>query len=94
MADKPADEQRPPVRKIAEGVSGLPGSSKGTPRPVKADPDNPHFGSGSYWIRPSNYAKGGKVGKVNPFGMKNSKPDFAGGGPQTNRKFNFKKGDM
>jgi len=40
------------------------------------------------------YAKGGQVGKVNPFGMKNSRPDFASGGPQGNRKFNFKKGDM
>jgi hypothetical protein len=62
MADKPADENPPAVRKIPMGVSGLPASGKGTPRPVKADPDNPHFGSGNYWIRPSNYNKGGIVG--------------------------------
>lgn len=41
-----------------------------------------------------SYAKGGQVGKVNPFGLHRSKPDFAGGGPKTNFKMNTKKGKM
>jgi hypothetical protein len=40
------------------------------------------------------YAKGGQVGKVGGFGLKRSKPDFAGGGSKTNFKMSTKKGDM
>jgi hypothetical protein len=32
------------------------------------------------------YAKGGQVGKVGSFGLKRSKPDFAGGGSMLNRR--------
>ena len=40
------------------------------------------------------YAKGGPVGKVGGFGLKRSKPDFAGGGSKTNFKMDTKKGKM
>ena len=40
------------------------------------------------------YAKGGQVGKVGSFGLKRSKPDFAGGGDKTNFKMSTKKGKM
>ena len=35
---------------------------------------------------PNYYAKGGQVGKVGGFGLKRSKPDFAGGGNMLNRR--------
>lgn len=35
---------------------------------------------------PNFYAKGGPVGRVGGFGLKRSKPDFAGGGGTTNFK--------
>ena len=34
----------------------------------------------------ANYAKGGPVGRVGGFGLKRSKPDFAGGGSMLNRR--------
>ena len=41
-----------------------------------------------------SYAKGGQVGGIRGFGLDNrSKPAFAAGGPQMNRKSNSKKGD-
>jgi hypothetical protein len=35
---------------------------------------------------PNYYAKGGQVGRVGTFGLKRSKPDFAGGGGRQNFK--------
>ena len=68
-------------------------------RPLKQESwdENPRGEKRGEINETGSYAKGGKVGKVGKigqFGMHRSKPDFAGGGPQTNRKFNFKKGDM
>jgi len=40
------------------------------------------------------HAKGGPVGRIGSFGLKRSKPDFAGGGPKTNFKSNKKKGEF
>ena len=39
------------------------------------------------------YAKGGQVGKVGGFGLKRSKPDFAGGGSMLNRRSFTKPGN-
>ena len=53
-----------------------------------------NVGDVSRGMKAQSYAKGGQVGRVGNFGLKRSKPDFAGGGSKTNFKMSTKKGPM
>jgi hypothetical protein len=92
-AEQTTQPKSPAATRFAPGSQGLRGGGSGGGAGFKTN-----TGRKGAVPMPSDftlnvYAKGGKVGKVGQFGMHRSKPDFAGGGPRTNFKFNTKKGD-